>query len=278
MGTSPSGKAPQGWGAVFLIAPAILFLTVFIILPFVNIFIVAFQEGWEGFARTFEDENTVFSIFFTLGITLAALPVTAAFGVFAAWALAKFRFPGRSLILAAIDLPFSISPIIGGLLFVLLYGKYGFFGPVLEQWGLAIVFSWPGVLLTTLFVVMPFVVKELLPTMEEQGNEEEEASVTLGASGWITFWKVTLPNIRWALLYGLTLAAARAAGEFGASSVVSGLIRGKTATLPIQIEILYNEYQTTAAFSAAFLFVLFALITLLFKTLLEKKVAREKHK
>ena len=265
-------------GVLGLILPAVFFMVVVVVIPFVGIFAQALKEGWEVFAKSFTDSNTIYAIGLSSVLTLIALPLTAAFGVVAAWALAKFRFPGRAIILAVLDLPFTISPIIAGLLFILLYGSYGFFGPLLQSWGIQIIFTPAGVLLTTCFVVMPFVVKELLPTMEELGNEDEEAAISLGAGGWRTFWKVTLPNIRWAVLYGLTLAAARAAGEFGAASVVSGLIRGKTATLPIQIEILYNEYAISAAFAGATLFVVFSLITLIFKFALEQRIKRERAK
>lgn len=274
-GTKKTG-AKISLAPALLIIPAAFFMIVVVVIPFLGIFAQALAEGWDVFAASFADPNTSYAIALSTVLTLVALPITAAFGVVAAWALAKFRFPGRGLILAILDLPFTISPIIAGLLFILLYGSYGFFGPLLQSWGIQIIFSPVGVLLTTCFIVMPFVVKELLPTMEELGNEDEEAAITLGASGWKTFWRVTLPNIRWALLYGLTLAAARAAGEFGAASVVSGLIRGKTASLPIQIEILYNEYATTAAFAGATLFVVFSLITLVFKFLLEQRIKRER--
>lgn len=261
-------------GKILLLLLGLLFLTLFIVLPFAAVFFEALRNGWTGWADAISQPDTLFSIVFTLLITLASLPVTAVFGLFAAWALAKFRFPGRGILLALLDLPFSLSPVLIGLMFVLLYGRFGLFGPTFADWGWQVIFAWPGVFLTTLFITMPFVVKELLPTLEERGNEEEEAAVTLGAKGASLFFRVTLPALRWALLYGLVLAAARAAGEFGAVSVVSGLIRGQTATLPIQIEILYNDFAETAAFACSTLFVVFAVVALIAKTLLERRLSK----
>jgi len=261
-----------------LIGLTMLTLSILILLPLVLMFSEAFAEGTEGFLASFEDPNNIFALQLSLGITLASIILTGLFGLSAAWLLSRFRFPGRNLFLALLDLPFTLSPILVGLLLILLYGKYGILGPFLEAQGLQIIFSWPGVLLSTLFIACPFVVKELLPVMEELGSEAEEAALTLGARGWQIFWRVSFPALRTAFLYGMTLACTRAAGEFGAASVVSGLIRGQTATLPIQIEILYNEYENVSAFSLSLLFGIFALISISLKYILERKLKKERKK
>jgi sulfate transport system permease protein len=254
-----------------LIGIGIVFLTVFVVLPFGAVFSEAFKGGVKPYLDALANPDMLFAILFTVGVTLVAVPVTAAFGLFAAWLLARFRFPGRGLILGLIDLPFSLSPVLVGLLFVLLYGNQGLFGPMLQQAGIRVIFSWPSVILVTLFIILPFVVKELMPVLEERGQDEEEAAVTLGARGAAVFFRVTLPALKQALLYGVVLAAARGAGEFGAVNVVSGLIRGQTATLPIQIEIFYNDFATTAAFAGSTLFVVFALVSLAAQTVLKRR-------
>lgn len=262
-----------GW---VLIALSASYLFIMVFLPLFAALGEASKLGWEGYWKGLSHPNTLSALGLTLLTSAVVIPINVVLGLFAAWALAKFRFPGRSFLITLLDLPFSISPIIVGFLFVLVYGKYGLLGPLLDDMGFQIIFSWPALVLTTTFVTFPFIVRELLPTMEELGNEEEEAAITLGASGWQTFWKVTLPNIKWALLYGAVLANARAMGEFGAASVVSGFIRGKTVTLPLSIEIAYNEFQMVQAFSAATLFVLFAVLTLVLKLILGRLSKRNR--
>jgi len=258
----------------FLIGLGLAFLGVFVVLPFAAVCSEAFKGGLKPYLEALGNPDMLFSVLFTVGVTLITIPVTAAFGLFAAWLLARFRFFGRGVILTLIDLPFSLSPVLVGLLFVLLYGNQGLFGPLLQSAGIRIIFSWPAVVLVTLFIVLPFIVKELLPVLEERGQDEEEAAVTLGARGSAVFFRVTLPALRQALLYGIVLAAARGAGEFGAVNVVSGLIRGQTATLPIQIEIFYNDFATTAAFAGSTLFVVFAVVSLAAQTLLKRRKGR----
>lgn len=256
---------------------ALLYLGVFIVLPFSGVVITAFREGFDGLLQSLGRADSLSALGLSMGLMLAALPINVIFGLAAAWLLARFRFPGRSLLLTLINLPLSLSPVIVGLIFVLLYGKNAALGGLLESAGIRIIFSWPGLLLTTIFVSFPYMVRELLPVLEDLGTEDEEAAMTLGANSWNTFWRVTLPNIRLALLYGITLSSARALGEFGATSVVSGLLRGRTVTLPIQVQIYYAEYMTTAAFSAAVVFLLFGLVTLIAKRSLElrMKTSRE---
>lgn len=253
----------------FLISVGLAFLFVLVVLPFGAVFYEAFRSGLGPYLQALGDPDLQFSVMFTVIVTAISVPITAAFGVFAAWLLATFRFPGRGFLLALLDLPFSLSPVLVGLLFVLLYGAQGVFGPALLAAGIRIVFSWPAVFLVTMFIVLPFIVKEVLPTLEERGTSEEEAAVTLGARGWSVFFRVTFPAIRPALLYGVVLASARAAGEFGAVNIVSGLIRGQTATLPLQIEIFYNDFATTAAFAGATLFVVFGVVNLFLQSVLK---------
>lgn len=264
---------PGGW---VLIALAASFLLVMVGLPVITTFSMAFRDGWVGFWKPLGHRHLLSSLGLSLLVTAVAVPLNAAAGVAAAWLLARFRFPGRKALITLLDLPLSVSPIIVGLLFILLFGKHSFLGATLEEWGFQVIFAPPGLFLVTLFLTIPYVVKEVLPTLQEVGTEEEQAALTLGARGWTTFRRVTLPNIRWSLLYGVLLAQAKALGEYGAASVVSGLIRGKTATLPIHVEILYNEYQTTAAFAAGTLFVFFALVTLGVKRLLALKIRRDR--
>jgi sulfate transport system permease protein len=252
-----------------LISLALLFLALFLILPVIVIFSEALQKGLFVYFATFEDADAQAAIRLTLIIAGIAVPLNLFFGIAASWTVAKFEFPGKSLLITLIDLPFSISPVVSGLIYVLLFGAQGYFGPWLKAHGIEVIFALPGIVLATIFVTFPFVARELIPLMEEQGNTDEEAALTLGAGGLRAFLTVTLPNIRWGLLYGVLLCNARAMGEFGAVSVVSGHIRGLTDTMPLHVEILYNEYNFVAAFAMASLLTLLALITLAAKTLLE---------
>lgn len=254
-----------------LIGAALAFLCVFLVLPIVAVFTQAFRAGARTYFAAISNPDALHAIMLTLGTAAIAVPANMVFGVAAAWAIAKFRFPGRSLLVTIIDLPFAVSPVISGLLFVLLYGLNGLLGGWLAAHGLTVIFAVPGIVLVTIFVTVPFVTRELIPLMHVQGVEEEEASAVLGASGWQTFWHVTLPNIKWALLYGVIVLNARAMGEFGAVSVVSGHIRGLTNTVPLHVEILYNEYNAAAAFAVASLLTLIALVTLVAKTLVERR-------
>jgi sulfate/thiosulfate transport system permease protein len=252
-----------------LIILALVFLALFLVLPVVIVFTEALRKGVWVYVATFKDPDAQAAIWLTLIVAAIAVPLNTIFGIAASWAIAKFEFQGRSLLITLIDLPFSISPVVSGLIYVLLFGAQGYFGPWLEAHGVEIIFALPGIVLATIFVTFPFVARELIPLMEEQGNLDEEAALTLGASGLRTLFTVTLPNIRWGLLYGVLLCNARAMGEFGAVSVVSGHIRGLTNTMPLEVEILYNEYNFAAAFGMASLLTLLALVTLAAKTLLE---------
>ncbi len=260
---------------VALIILAISFLTVVLLLPLIIVFSEALRKGAEVFFKAFTEPDTRAALRLTLLVAVIAVPFNIVFGVAASWAVTKFNFKGKSLLLTLIDLPFSISPVISGLVYVLLFGAQGWLGPWLKLHNIEIIFAVPGIVLATVFVTFPFVARELIPLMQAQGTAEEEAALTLGASGWHTFAHVTLPNIKWALLYGVLLCNARAMGEFGAVSVVSGHIRGLTTTLPLQIEILYNEYNFTAAFAVATLLAGLALFTLILKSLLEWRFADE---
>jgi len=259
-----------------LIATAVLFLGVFLFLPLAVVFFTAFQKGIAGYLHAFQDPDTLAAIRLTLLAAGIAVPLNMIFGVAAAWAIGKFEFIGKSLLITLIDLPFSVSPVVSGLIYVLLFGMQGLLGPWLIAHGVRIIFAVPGIVLATIFVTFPFVARELLPMIQAQGNDEEEAALTLGASGWQTFVRVTLPNIKWALLYGVILCNARAMGEFGAVSVVSGHIRGLTDTMPLHIEILYNDYQFVSAFSVASLLALLALLTLVVKTVVEWQARRQR--
>ena len=252
-----------------LIALALAFLVLFLILPVVVVFGEALRKGVWAYLATFEDPDARAAIWLTLTVAAIAVPLNMLFGIAASWAIAKFEFRGKSLLVTLIDLPFSISPVVSGLIYVLLFGAHGYFGPWLQAHGVEIIFALPGIVLATIFVTFPFVARELIPLMEEQGNTDEEAALTLGASGLRAFMTVTLPNIRWGLLYGVLLCNARAMGEFGAVAVVSGHIRGFTDTMPLHVEILYNEYNFAAAFAMASVLTLLALVTLVAKTLLE---------
>lgn len=253
-----------------LIAIAVAFLALFLLMPLAAVFIEALRRGWEVFIASLHEEAAMSAVKLTLFTAAIAVPLNTLFGVAAAWAITKFRFKGRSLLLALIDLPFAVSPVIAGLVWVLLFGAKGWFGPLLADNDIKIIFAVPGIVIATVFITFPFVARELIPLMESQGSDQEEAAVTLGASGWSVFFRVTLPNIKWGLLYGVLLCNARAMGEFGAVSVVSGHIRGETNTLPLHVEVLYNEYQFSAAFACATLLALLALVTLGLKSVLEK--------
>jgi sulfate transport system permease protein len=248
---------------------ALLFLAVFLFLPLLTVFIEALRQGIGHFIEAIAEPDALSAIKLTLLVAVITVPLNTVFGVAAAWAVAKFQFAGKSFLITLIDLPFSVSPVIAGLIYVLLFGERGFFGPWLGDHGIPIIFAVPGIVLATTFVTFPFVARELIPLMQEQGTDEEEAAISLGASGWQTFRRITLPNIRWGLLYGILLCNARAMGEFGAVSVVSGHIRGLTDTMPLHVEILYNEYNFAAAFAVASLLALLALLTLALKTFLE---------
>lgn len=257
-----------------LVLTAAAFLGLMLILPLVIVFVSALEQGWQTVVAALSHPDALAAIRLT-GVAVAiAVPLNAAFGITAAWAITKFHFRGQSLLITLIDLPFSVSPVIAGMIFVLLFGARGLLGPWLDAHGLRIVFATPGIVLATMFVTLPFVARELIPLMHAQGREEEEASITLGAGGWQTFLRVTLPNIKWGLTYGTILCAARALGEFGAVSVVSGHIRGETNTLPLHVEILYNEYQFAAAFSVAGLLVAIALLTIVIKSAVEWRMQR----
>jgi sulfate transport system permease protein len=258
-----------------LIAIAALFLVAILFLPLITVFMEGFRKGWDVFVESFAEPDTQAAIRLTLLVAAIAVPLNAVIGLAAAWAIAKFEFKGKNLLLTMIDLPFSISPVISGLVYVLLFGAHGWLGPWLNAHGIEIIFAVPGIVLATVLVTFPFVARELIPLMQAQGTSEEEAALTLGASGWYTFFRVTLPNVKWALLYGVLLCNARAMGEFGAVSVVSGHIRGLTNTMPLHIEILYNEYNFVAAFAVASVLAGLALLTLIAKSLLEWRFAGE---
>ncbi|MES2153192.1 MAG: sulfate ABC transporter permease subunit CysW [Pseudomonadota bacterium] len=266
--SAPSVLEPV-WVRVALIAIALTFLTLFLLVPLVAVFAQAFRKGGQAYIAAIGDADALSAIRLTLTTALIAVPFNLAFGVCAAWCIAKFEFRGKSVLLTLIDLPFSVSPVISGLIYVLLFGAQGWFGPWLREHDIKILFAVPGIVLASVFVTFPFVARELIPLMQSQGHEEEEAALVLGASGWNTFWRVTLPNIKWGLLYGVILCNARAMGEFGAVSVVSGHIRGETNTIPLHVEILYNEYNFAAAFAVASLLALLALVTLALKTFIE---------
>ena len=258
-----------------LIAVALLFLALFLVLPLAVVLTEAFSQGLAVYWAAVTEPDARSAIALTLLVAVIVIPLNTVFGVAAAWALAKFRFPGRTLLLTLIDLPFAVSPVVSGLVFVLVFGAQGLLGPWLADHGITVIFALPGIVLATLFITFPFVARELIPLMQEQGTEAEEAAVALGASGWQTFWRVTLPNIKWALVYGVILLNARAIGEFGAVSVVSGHVRGQTNTMPLHVEILFNEYNFTAAFAVASLLTLMAVITLAVRSVVEWRTRHE---
>ena len=260
---------------VVIIAIAITFLSVFVVLPLVVVFAQAFSKGASAYLAALSDPEALAAIRLTLLVASISVTLNLVFGLIAAWAIAKFDFAGKTSLITLIDLPFSVSPVISGLVFVLLFGAQGFWGPWLQADNVHVLFAVPGIVLATIFVTFPFVARALIPLMQEQGTQEEEAAISLGASGLQTFFRVTLPNIKWGVLYGVLLCNARAMGEFGAVSVVSGHIRGETNTMPLQVEILYNEYQFVAAFAIASLLAMLALITLVVKTVLERRLDDE---
>ena len=258
-----------------IIGLAVLFLFLFLVLPLATVFAQAFARGIDAYFKALLEPDALAAIRLTLLVAVITVALNVVFGVTAAWAIAKFEFAGKSILITLIDLPFSVSPVISGLVFVLLFGAQGYFGAFLQAHDIQIIFALPGLVLATLLVTFPFVARELIPLMQEQGTQDEEAAISLGASGLQTFFRVTLPNVKWALLYGVLLCNARAMGEFGAVSVVSGHVRGETNTMPLYVEILYNEYKFTAAFAVASLLALLALVTLIAKAILEKRTATE---
>jgi sulfate/thiosulfate transport system permease protein len=272
---TPSATLEPWWVRVALVGTALAFLTLFLFVPLVAVFYEALKKGWDVYVASITEADAWSAIKLTLLTAAIAVPLNLVFGVAAAWAIAKFEFRGKNLLLTLIDLPFSVSPVISGLIYVLLFGMQGYFGPWLREHDIKILFAVPGIVLATVFVTFPFVARELIPLMQSQGSEEEEAALVLGASGWRTFWHVTLPNIKWGLLYGVILCNARAMGEFGAVSVVSGHIRGETNTIPLQVEILYNEFNITGAFAVASLLAFLALVTLAVKSIIEWRLHKQ---
>ncbi|MDE2413908.1 MAG: sulfate ABC transporter permease subunit CysW [Comamonadaceae bacterium] len=264
-----AGTTEAAWVRWLLTAIALAFLLLFLVLPLAAVFTEALRKGVDAYLAGLNEPDTWSAIKLTLLTALIAVPLNLVFGVAAAWCIAKYEFRGKAFLTTLIDLPFSISPVVAGLMYVLVFGANGWLGPWLDAHDIKIIFAVPGIVLATVFVTFPFIARELIPLMQAQGNDEEQAAIVLGASGWQTFWHVTLPNIKWGLLYGVILCNARAMGEFGAVSVVSGHIRGQTNTIPLHVEILYNEYQSVAAFAAASLLALLALVTLVIKTVAE---------
>jgi sulfate/thiosulfate transport system permease protein len=259
------------WLRWTLIGVVVLAMLGLVLLPLAVVIVEAFAQGWQAYLAAVREPDTLAAIRLTLLVAACTVPLNALFGISAAWAITKYQFPGKRLLLALIDLPFAISPVVAGLVFVLLFGAQGWWGPWLQERDIQIIFATPGIVLATVFITFPFVARELIPLMQAQGRDEEEAAVSLGAGGWTLFWRVTLPNIKWALLYGVLLCNARAMGEFGAVSVVSGHIRGLTNTLPLQVEILHNEFNFAAAFAVASLLTVLALLTLVLKAWLEAR-------
>ena len=270
-----SATTEPAWVRRTLIGAALIFLTLFLFVPLLTVFVEAFKKGWEVYVASIVEPDALSAIKLTLIAAAISVPMNLAFGVAAAWCIAKFDFRGKNLLLTLIDLPFSVSPVISGLIYMLIFGLQGWFGEWLRDHDLKIVFAVPGIVLATVFVTFPFVARELIPLMQAQGTEQEEAARVLGANGWQIFRRVTLPNIKWALLYGVILCNARAMGEFGAVSVVSGHIRGQTNTMPLHIEILYNEYQFASAFAVASLLASLALVTLVLKLAVERRVRQQ---
>ncbi|AXK38705.1 sulfate ABC transporter permease subunit CysW [Crenobacter cavernae] len=262
------------WVRVALTTVALVFVALFVLVPLVSVFWEAFSKGWQLYLDSLVEPEAWSAIKLTLLTALFAVPLNLAFGVAAAWAIARFEFRGKSFLITLIDLPFSVSPVVAGLMYMLMFGAQGWLGPWLAEHDIKIMFAVPGIVLATVFVTFPFVARELIPLMQAQGQDEEQAAMVLGASGWQTFWRVTVPNIKWGLLYGFILTNARAMGEFGAVSVVSGHIRGETNTIPLHVEILYNEYNFVGAFACASLLAFLALITLFVKTFIEWRLAR----
>ncbi len=269
-----SGTTEAPWVRWALTALALGFMALFLLLPLAAVFTEALRQGLNAYLASLREPDAWAAIRLTLLTAAIAVPLNLVFGVAAAWCIAKYEFRGKALLTTLVDLPFSVSPVVAGLTYVLLFGAQGWFGPWLAAHDVKIIFAVPGIVLATVFVTFPFIARELIPLMQAQGSDEEQAAIVLGASGWQTFWHVTLPNIRWGLLYGVILCNARAMGEFGAVSVVSGHIRGQTNTIPLHVEILYNEYQSVAAFAAASLLALLALVTLVIKTWAEHRNER----
>lgn len=265
----PAHLTEPHWVRAVLLSVALGFLVLFLLLPLITVFVEAFGKGWQLYLAAITDPDARSAIVLTLWVAAISLIVNLVFGVAAAWAIAKFEFRGKQFLITLIDLPFSVSPVVAGLVFVLLFGSQGWLWPYLQANDMKIVYAVPGVVLATLFVTFPFIARELIPLMQAQGNEQEQAALTLGASGWQIFWRVTLPHIKWGLLYGAILCNARAMGEFGAVSVVSGHVRGLTNTLTLHVEILYGEYQFAASFAVASLLALLALVTLVIKNVVE---------
>lgn len=272
---TPAATLEPLWVRVILLLVAFAFLTLFLFVPLVAVFYEGLRKGWDAYVASITEDDAWSAIKLTLLTAAIAVPLNLVFGVAAAWSIAKFEFRGKQILLTLIDLPFSVSPVISGLIYVLLFGLQGYFGPWLREHDIKILFAVPGIVLATIFVTFPFVARELIPLMQSQGSEEEEAALVLGASGWKTFWHVTLPNIKWGLLYGVILCNARAMGEFGAVSVVSGHIRGETNTIPLQVEILYNEFNIVGAFAVASLLASLALVTLAIKSFIEWRLHQQ---
>ena len=270
-----AGTTESLWVKWLLITLALGFIFLFLVLPLAAVFAEALRKGWTEFANAFQEPDAWSAIRLTLLTAAIAVPLNLVFGVSAAWAIAKYEFRGKAFLTTLVDLPFSVSPVVAGLIYVLMFGAHGWFGPWLREHDIKIIFAVPGIVLATIFVTFPFIARELIPLMQAQGTEEEQAAQVLGATGWQTFWHVTLPNIKWGLIYGVILCNARAMGEFGAVSVVSGHIRGQTNTMPLHVEILYNEYQSVAAFAVASLLALLALVTLAIKSFVEWQFERD---
>lgn len=272
----PEHRLEPRWLKPLLLGITLLFLGIFLVLPLGIVFSEALAKGWKVYWKSITEPDAIAAIKLTLLVVLITVPLNTVFGVATAWLIAKFEFRGKGFLITLIDLPFAVSPVIAGLIFVLLFGSQGWFGAWLGAHDIRIVFATPGIILATLFITSPFVAREIIPLMQEQGKDEEESALTLGASGWQTFWKVTLPNIKWGLLYGVILSNARAMGEFGAVAVVSGHIRGLTTTMPLHVEILYGEYLFTAAFAVASLLTLLALVTLVLKSFIEWRIGKKR--
>jgi sulfate transport system permease protein len=270
-----AGTTEARWIRHSLIGLALTFMFLFLVLPLAAVFTEALRKGLDAYLEALKEPDAWSAIRLTLITAAIAVPLNLVFGVAAAWAIAKYEFKGKSVLTTLVDLPFSVSPVVAGLIYVLMFGAQGWFGPWLQAHDIKIIFAVPGIILATVFVTFPFIARELIPLMQAQGNDEEQAAIVLGATGWQTFWYVTLPNIKWGLIYGVILCNARAMGEFGAVSVVSGHIRGQTNTMPLHVEILYNEYQSVAAFAVASLLALLALVTLVIKSVIEWRHEQE---
>lgn len=275
--SAPTSNNPADPGVVrrALIGITVVFLALFLVLPVAVVLTQAFEKGVVPFAKALADPDTLSAVRLTLFVAAVAVPLNLLFGLVSSWAIAKFDFAGKNALITLIDLPIAVSPVISGMIFVLLYGAHGLFGPWFSERGMKVIFALPGIALATVFVTLPYIARELIPLMQAQGAEEEEAALTLGAGGWRTFLRVTLPNVRWGLLYGVILCTARTIGEFGAVSVVSGHVRGQTNTIPLQVEILYNEYNFAGAFAVATILLILALITLIAKGVIERRSTRE---